>query len=135
MSLKDALLKAGLKPTKSENERDFKPKREKKNSEKHQFARNYCEVCQSTQPDVEKFNHRNRLIDAKWICVNCADKNEIHDDFRVTDQSDFATQNKYRRYYGPTRNLKKEANSAGKGKRPNNNSKSRNPNEKKNFNR
>jgi len=133
MSLKDALLKAGLKPTKSENERDFKPKREKANSEKHQFARNYCEICQSTQPDVEKFNHRNRLIDAKWICVNCADKNEIHDDFRVTDQSDFATQNKYRRYYGPTRNLKKEGKSTRDPKDRSKNNK--NSNHKKNFNR
>ncbi len=108
MSLKDALLKAGFKGTKSENEREYKPKKDLKKSEVHQQDRNFCEICKNIQPDVERFKHRNRLIDAQWMCVVCADKNEIHDDFRVTQQSEFAKKKRYRRNYGPTHNLNKE---------------------------
>ena len=101
-SLKDALLKAGLSSTKVENERKTKYKKDKTKIEKHQEKRNFCEVCETTQPDVEHFKHRNARVDARWICVNCADKNEIHDKFRVTAQSDFNRQGRYQRFYGPT---------------------------------
>ena len=102
-SLKEALQKAGLKSSKSENERKYR-KDLKKKSEKFQYTRNFCEVCETVQPDVEKFNHRNPLIaHAKWICVACADRYEIHDDLRLTNQSDFAKQNRYLREYGPTK--------------------------------
>ncbi len=116
MSLKNALLKAGLKSSKAQNERAFKPKKEKKNSEKHQEHRDYCEVCDCTQPDVERFKHRMPLIDAEWICVNCADKEKIHDQFRVTHQSNFARNNQYRRYYGPTHTLEQVKEQATRGK-------------------
>ncbi len=119
MSLKDALLKAGFKSTKAQNDREVTYKKDLKNSEKHQFSRNFCEVCQTTQPDVERFKHRNRLIDAQWICCNCADKNEIHDDYRVTAQSDFSKARKYRRQYGPTNKLDKNFKS-GRGPQKNN---------------
>ena len=54
MSLKDALLKAGLQATKSQNERETVPKKKMKTSEKHQVTRNFCEVCDLIQPDVER---------------------------------------------------------------------------------
>lgn len=117
MSLKDALEKAGYRSTKNENERQRKLKKEKTKVEKHQEHRNFCEVCETIHPDVERFKHRNPRIDAQWICVNCADKNEILDDFRVTQQSDFARSNRYRRYYGHTVDLNKKANEVQKDNR------------------
>lgn len=102
MSLKDALLKAGLSSSKNENSRSKKLVKEKNKTEKHQEHRNFCEVCDTTQPDVERFKHKMPTVDAEWICSNCADKNEIHDKFRVTNQSEFSTSGRYRRYYGPT---------------------------------
>lgn len=105
MSLKDALLKAGLKSSKVENERQSKYKSDKTKVEKHQEKRDFCEVCETIHPDVERFKHRNPRVDAQWICVNCADKNEIHDKFRVTHQSDFAKQGRYQRFYGPTEQI------------------------------
>lgn len=120
MSLKDALLKAGLKSSKVENERKTKYKKDKTKVEKHQEKRDFCEVCETIQPDVEKFHHRNPRVDATWICVNCADKNEIHDKFRKTAQSDFNKQGRYQRFYGPTEKIGgSEWNAkAGKGPRP-----------------
>lgn len=103
MSLKDALLKAGLKPTKSQNEREYKPKKDIKKSEVHQATRNFCEVCELIQPDVERFVHKNPTIDAEWICNRCADRAEIHDQFRMTNQSDSAKKKCYRREFGPTK--------------------------------
>ena len=104
-SLKDALLKAGLSSTKNENHRDSAKGRERKQSEKHQHARNFCEQCNSTQPDVERYKHRNPTTDAEWICVACADRLMIHDQFRVTQQSDFSKRKMFRREYGETLDL------------------------------
>lgn len=116
MSLKDALLKAGLKSTKSENEREYSgPTKSKKKSELHQQERNFCEVCKLIQPDVERFVHKNPTVDAEWICSACADKEEILDQFRMTHQSEFARVKRYRREFGATKdfsssvtNVKKE---------------------------
>jgi len=105
-SLKDALMKAGYKAKQQENERvkvEAIKDKEVKQAVKHQEKRNFCEKCEGTYPDVEKFEHRNYSIDAKWMCVNCADIAQIHDDCRVTNQSDFAIQKKYIRRYGPTK--------------------------------
>ena len=107
MSLKEALLKAGFKSSKLENEREPKKIKDLKKSELHQRERNFCEICQTIQPDVERFIHKNALIDAQWICANCADKAEILDDFRVTHQSEFAIKGRYRRQYGPTKKFDK----------------------------
>lgn len=113
MSLKDALLKAGLQQTKSPNERDHKPKKEVKKIEVHQATRNFCEVCQLIQPDVERFAHKNPTIDADWICTRCADKAEIHDQFRRTHQSDAAKRKTYRREFGPTQVFSNDPKKAG----------------------
>ena len=102
-SLKDALMKAGLKSSKNENDR---AKRKNwvdvKKSVIHQEQRNYCEACESIQPDVERYKHRNPIVDAQWICVSCADKNMIDDKFRVTAQSDFSIKKIFRREFGQT---------------------------------
>ena len=103
MSLKDALLKAGVKTSKTENHRDS-PKKLEKKSEKHQQMRNFCEVCELIHPDVERFRHRIPLLDAEWMCSSCADKEMVHDKFRVSAQSQFAKEKRYRREYGPTLN-------------------------------
>ncbi|OIQ20438.1 MAG: hypothetical protein BM556_00400 [Bacteriovorax sp. MedPE-SWde] len=103
MSLKDAMMKAGLKSTKSQNERDRRPAKTVKKIEKHQETRNFCEVCQFIQPDVERYKHKNPTIDAEWICAACADKNDIHDQFRMTNQSEFAKSKRFRREFGPTK--------------------------------
>lgn len=102
MSLKDAMLKAGLKSTKSQNEREKVSPKKVKKIESHQETRNFCEVCQLIQPDVEKYKHKNPTVDAEWICVCCADRAEIHDQFRVTHQSDSAKKRTFRREFGPT---------------------------------
>ena len=103
-SLKDALKNAGFRQSNQENERERKAKFSKvKNSVNHQAQRNYCEVCETIQPDVEKYNHRNPTITARWICSSCADKNLIDDKFRVTAQSDFSIKKTFKREYGATR--------------------------------
>jgi hypothetical protein len=105
MSLKDALKKAGFKSTKSQNERELKAKKKETKEEVHQKARNFCEVCEFIQPDVERFKHNNPTVDAEWICAACADKEQIHDQFRMTHQSNFAIQKRYRREFGPTKDF------------------------------
>ncbi|MBT3584317.1 MAG: hypothetical protein HN509_05395 [Halobacteriovoraceae bacterium] len=105
-SMKDALKKAGFKATKDNNERKHVAAKKKTDAQKHQEERNFCEVCELIQPDVERFVHRNPTVDAEWICSACVDKNEIHDKFRKTHQSDFAKKGRYRREFGPTRDKK-----------------------------
>lgn len=104
-SMKDALMKAGLKSTKMENHRDSAKGRERKQSEKHQHTRNFCEHCETVHPDVERYNHRNPTTSAEWICVGCADRLMIDDKFRVTHQSDFAKKNMFKRFYGSTKDF------------------------------
>ena len=109
MSLKDQLEKVGFKSKKAENERRLKKlKKEVTKTEKHQERRNFCEICEFIQPDVERFKHKNPRVDAEWICSNCADKNEILDDFRITHQSDSAINGRFRRYYGHTKDFSNE---------------------------
>ncbi len=103
-SLKDALKKAGFKTGKDENERKhFKRNEQVDKSVKHQQQRNYCEVCNCIQPDVEHYKHRNPTIDAQWICAGCADRNQIPDTTRVSHQSDMAKKKMFRREFGPTK--------------------------------
>ncbi len=102
-SMKDALIKAGFKPKQAENERYKRAHWEKvKKSVVHQEQRNYCEVCDSVQPDVERYKHRNPTVKAQWICVSCADKSLIDDKYRVTAQSDFSIKKLFKREYGMT---------------------------------
>ncbi len=107
MSMKDALLKAGLKSSRTQNDREKIAKKDIKDSVRHQETRNFCEVCELIQPDVEKFNHKNPTVDAEWICTACADREQIHDQFRLTNQSDFSKSKRYRREFGPTQEFKK----------------------------
>jgi hypothetical protein len=107
-TLKDALEKAGLQGTIKQNERAFKPAKKKQKVEKFQEQRNYCEVCFAIWPDVERYKHRNPTVDAEWICINCADKNEIPDECRMTNQSDFAKKGTLRRDYGATKKFPKK---------------------------
>jgi hypothetical protein len=105
MSLKDALAKAGIKSSKTENDRKYK--KQKIQSEKNQETRIFCELCETTQQDVERYKHNNALIDAEWICSNRADKSSIHDDCRQTQQSTAAKAGSFRRYYGPLKVFEK----------------------------
>lgn len=102
-SLKEALLKAGLKSSKNENERTSIRGRKIKQSESHQKTRSYCEVCCNNLPDVELYKHRNPTIDAEWICLACADKNSIDDKFRKTAQSDVSKRGMFKRFFGATK--------------------------------
>jgi hypothetical protein len=110
-SLKDALLKVGLKGTKSQNERPKKRVKDKQKVEKFQEQRNFCEHCSAIWPDVEKYNHRKPHIEANWLCSKCADENQISDETRITNQSDFAKNNTFRREFGMTKKFTKEGSS------------------------
>jgi hypothetical protein len=55
---------------------------------------------------VEYYEHKNRSIDAKWLCIKCADTYNIHDSFRETMQSQFAMTGKFIRGWGPTKVFK-----------------------------
>lgn len=116
-SLKDALMKAGFQSAKSENHRESSKGRERKASEKHQHARNFCEHCNSHQPDVEKYKHHNPTTEAEWICVACADKLMISDDCRVTNQSNFSKQGNFTRYFGHTKQFSKHSDSSARPQR------------------
>jgi AraC-like DNA-binding protein len=105
--MKDALLKAGLKPTanpKAQNEREVIAKKKVTESIVHQEQRNFCEECQQVRPDVELYYHRNPTTEAEWICVKCADQLKIADTFRQTAQSDTSIKRMFRREHGATRN-------------------------------
>jgi len=102
-SLKDALEKAGLKASKKENDREKIKWKDTTKSVKHQHQRNYCEVCHTVQPDVERYIHKNPTVDAQWICSACADRSLISDETRVTNQSDFANNGTFRREFGATK--------------------------------
>ena len=105
-SLKDALLKAGLKETakpKDQNFRENVPKKKTTESVSHQEQRNFCEECQQVRPDVEQYFHRNPTTQAEWICVRCADQLKIPDQFRQSAQSDTSKRQMFRREHGATR--------------------------------
>ncbi|MCK5883954.1 MAG: hypothetical protein KAG61_09710 [Bacteriovoracaceae bacterium] len=101
-SLKDALLKVGFSEPNQENKRPIKKKKKMTNTEAHQEERDFCEVCKSVQPDVERYKHRNPLLDGEWVCCNCADEHMLHDKFRVSTQSNYSRKNIFMRRYGPT---------------------------------
>lgn len=113
MSLKDAFLKAGIKPSsdaKSQNVREKVSKSKMTDEVKHQGQRNYCEACDQVKPDVEQYHHRNPTTEAEWICLRCADQLQIPDKFRKTAQSDTSIRKMFRREFGATEKI--EADSA-----------------------
>ena len=115
-SLKDALLQAGLRSSKAANERTSTKGRPQKQSEKHQRTRTFCEVCELDHGDVEFYKHRNPTIDARWICLGCADKNMIDDQFRTTRQSELSIKGTFKRFYGATKTFEDRFASEGSGK-------------------
>ena len=65
-----------------------------------------CEVCGKSAPDVERYQHKNRMIVGKeWICIPCADLNCIDDQCRITAQSSQAKAGMFRRQYGRTKKI------------------------------
>lgn len=108
-SLKDQLMQAGFRSNKMENHRESAKGRERKQSEKHQVTRNFCEHCSLIHPDVERYKHRMPTTEAEWICLGCADKLMIDDKFRVTQQSDVSKKGMFKRYFGATKDFSQEA--------------------------
>ncbi|NBX76897.1 MAG: hypothetical protein EBQ92_10120 [Proteobacteria bacterium] len=105
MSLGDALKKAGLKSSEMKRKEAHGTKDKAKDGSKiHQHHhRTECEACNKTAPDVERYEHRNRLLDVQWLCLVCADQYKISDDFRRTSQSSFSKRGVFTRTYGHTR--------------------------------
>jgi RNase P subunit RPR2 len=110
-SLKDALLKAGVKPTpetkdvKTINQREKIAKKKVTETVVHQEQRNFCENCEQVLPDVEFYDHFNPTTEAEWICVRCADRLQIADTCRRTAQSDTSIKKLFRREYGATASI------------------------------
>lgn len=120
-TLKDALLKAGIKETpkpSAPNQREKLAKKQVTEVVVHQEQRNWCEACDQIKPDVELYKHRNPTTDAEWICVRCADQLQISDTFRKTAQSDTAIKKLFRREYGPTMQIDSKAKSDSRSKGP-----------------
>jgi hypothetical protein len=69
----------------------------------HHHIRTNCDACGRSSPDVEYYEHRNRALDKYWLCVRCADNNNILDEFRQTVQSSQAQKGIFQRGYGPTK--------------------------------
>jgi len=74
----------------------------------HHHIRTDCEACGRTSPDVEYYEHRNRSLDKYWLCVKCADDNNILDDFRQTMQSSQSQRGLFQRGYGHTKIFRKK---------------------------
>ena len=120
-SLKDAMLKAGLKETQKpsvHNQREKIAKKKVTEEVIHQEQRNFCENCEQVRPDVERYKHRNPTTDAEWICIRCADQLQIADKFRLTAQSDTSIRKMFRREYGATESIPVTGKSADKVKGP-----------------
>ena len=108
-SLKDALLKAGMKSSPpvskrpKENQRTFIKK--KTDDQRNQEQRNFCEVCETICPDVEYYAHHIPSLEARWICCRCADIKMIPDSCRTTAQSDVCRKGIFKREFGETKRL------------------------------
>lgn len=103
--LKEALMNAGLVSQK-DIEREKVKKLHTKDSSKIRAdqIRIVCDVCGKTAPDVERYMHKNRMIEGKqWLCIPCADENCIDDECRVTFQSSQSKSGMFRRQYGRTK--------------------------------
>jgi hypothetical protein len=109
-SFKDALIKAGV-IKKDDIERE-KEKVRRDNIQKKgpsqqgihaHHIRTDCGACGKGAPDVEYYEHSNRSIEAKWLCIPCADKAWIKDECRVTNQSSYSKAGTFRRFFGMTK--------------------------------
>ena len=106
-SLGDAFKKVGIKSSEEAyNKNTGKKKREEKEGLKKMHEhhhRSECELCRKNAPDVERYDHTNRSIDAQWLCIPCADRLMIPDSCRQTTQSDFSMRKMFSRQYGRTK--------------------------------
>lgn len=68
--------------------------------------RTECEACRKSAPDVEYYEHSKKSLAAKWLCIQCADGENILDDCRQTVQSEQAMKGHFQRRYGPTKVFK-----------------------------
>lgn len=103
--LKKALQKAGIFSSEQEkkvSERKRKNVKLDKEREGHEI-RNQCDLCSEFKTTVEFYEHKNRAVGVKWLCVKCADTNNISDDFRTTAQSPDSRSGMFMRSYGHTR--------------------------------
>lgn len=69
----------------------------------HQKHQTFCECCDKTMPDVERYDHGNPHLKAIWICCQCADTHTIPDTCRMTNQSEYARKGIFRREFGRTK--------------------------------
>jgi hypothetical protein len=112
-SFKEAMLKAGLISKESLAREKEKERREKIQSKgpsqegiHAHHLRTDCDQCKKNSPDVEYYEHANRSLSAKWLCLECADKSWIPDETRQTAQSQHAKSGMFRRQFGKTKVLK-----------------------------
>ncbi len=106
--LKEALMNAGLisKDKLKEIEREKVKKKHLKGGKKMRddHLRIVCEVCEKSAPDVEQYDHKNKMIAGKkWLCIMCADHYQIDDRCRMTSQSSHSKTGLFRRQYGRTK--------------------------------
>lgn len=105
-TLQQALIKAGLVSKEKLKKAESKRKPGFIEGKHHHHIRTECEACGKSSPDVEYYEHKNRSLDKKWLCVKCADTYNISDDFRQTVQSQHAKSGLFRRQYGATKVFK-----------------------------
>ncbi len=108
--LKQALINAGM--IKEEKLKDLeREKVRRKHTQDSAHIRQdqlriVCDACGKSAPDVERYQHRNRLIEGKeWLCLRCADDHMIDDTCRFTAQSTQSKSGLFRRQYGRTRKV------------------------------
>ncbi|MFA4973140.1 MAG: hypothetical protein WC683_11025 [bacterium] len=108
--LKQALLNAGIVSDDKLKEMDREKSKErhlkKGGRVREDQIRIVCEACEKSAPDVERYFHKNRLIEGKeWLCLRCADEYQINDEFRATAQSTQSKQGLFIRQYGRTKKI------------------------------
>jgi hypothetical protein len=102
-SIKDAMIKAGLISKEQIRREDIESKGPKQKGVHEHHVKTHCAQCNRPAEDVEYYEHTNRSLASKWLCVACADKHWIHDDTRQTQQSMAALSQRFQRFYGPTK--------------------------------
>lgn len=107
MSLGDAFKKAGILSSEMKRKQAHGTKDKAKDGSKihEHHSRTECEFCRGSAPDVERYEHRNQLLDVQWLCLKCADEYKISDDLRRTAESSSSKRKLFIRNYGHTRKL------------------------------
>lgn len=102
-SMKDALIKAGLVSKETIRKEKVENTDVKQKGIHEHHLKTYCPQCNKNAEDVEYYNHTNRSLKSPWLCLVCADKFNIHDDMRQTQQSPTSRAGRFQRFYGPTK--------------------------------